>query len=582
MSHTYLAVTIGPILKTLQKARSTKELWAGSYFFSYLMKQIARQFQKTHTFISPVVSADNDLIFESHGGAGLFPDRLIIKQQLPTDFETLTDTCSQVLSDIAKLSLDVVNRQLRVDFYTTPVNYRRQYSLRLEQVATKDELQTYLAKYLKIYALEATLGEGDNIRQVIDGHLGVLELQVPIVPPERVDYLSALMRGIYGPQGVGTFLLHDGFGPDHNRPFPSLIEIATDSFRYTDQANTYKGYLDDELSQAKARFSQLFRLGDNEELTLPSDDGLITKLKTLMGKAFKRRHKYIAIVQADGDGLGKVNEAIFNKRTTAEAEILLRNLDERLLKFSTHAIKLIQNFGGRPVFLGGDDLLFFTPVAKNNLAESVFSLIKELSDTFDSHFTDNEFYYSDAGVQRPIRPRLSFGVSISYYKFPLFEALDQARHLLEGTAKKYPGKNALAFEVLKHSGQQFGTTFSKMGNVLTKQLPDLIANHTATDSAFLSSVKHKLLTLEAVLIPILNQPERLKNFFDNNFDEPEHSASRAFLDKVAQMLHHAYQEATEAYGSIEPNNVPEKAIQMTYATLRWVQFLNQDDLSDDD
>jgi len=32
----YLALTIGPIYKTLSNAKKPKELWSGSYVFSYI------------------------------------------------------------------------------------------------------------------------------------------------------------------------------------------------------------------------------------------------------------------------------------------------------------------------------------------------------------------------------------------------------------------------------------------------------------------------------------------------------------------------------------------------------------------
>ena len=36
----YIAITLGPITRTIEMAESTKELWAASYFFSYLAKEI--------------------------------------------------------------------------------------------------------------------------------------------------------------------------------------------------------------------------------------------------------------------------------------------------------------------------------------------------------------------------------------------------------------------------------------------------------------------------------------------------------------------------------------------------------------
>jgi len=43
---TYIALTIGPIYKTLSSAKKTRELWGGSYLFSYIMKQIILEFKE--------------------------------------------------------------------------------------------------------------------------------------------------------------------------------------------------------------------------------------------------------------------------------------------------------------------------------------------------------------------------------------------------------------------------------------------------------------------------------------------------------------------------------------------------------
>ena len=38
----YIALTIGPIYKTLKNAKKPKELFARSYIFSYIMKNIIK------------------------------------------------------------------------------------------------------------------------------------------------------------------------------------------------------------------------------------------------------------------------------------------------------------------------------------------------------------------------------------------------------------------------------------------------------------------------------------------------------------------------------------------------------------
>ncbi len=42
----YIALTLGPIIKTLSLAKKTRELWGASYMFSYLMRGIVGELQK--------------------------------------------------------------------------------------------------------------------------------------------------------------------------------------------------------------------------------------------------------------------------------------------------------------------------------------------------------------------------------------------------------------------------------------------------------------------------------------------------------------------------------------------------------
>ena len=82
----YIALTIGPIYKTLKNARKPKELWSSSYFFSYIMKKIIEKF-KDREFVMPYIS-DKSIFNDSD--VGLFHDRFIFKSQ-DGDLEKLKD-----------------------------------------------------------------------------------------------------------------------------------------------------------------------------------------------------------------------------------------------------------------------------------------------------------------------------------------------------------------------------------------------------------------------------------------------------------------------------------------------------------
>ena len=53
---TYIAITIGPVVRTLMLTKKTRELWAASYLFSWIMKQLASELRKDpqRVFIMPL------------------------------------------------------------------------------------------------------------------------------------------------------------------------------------------------------------------------------------------------------------------------------------------------------------------------------------------------------------------------------------------------------------------------------------------------------------------------------------------------------------------------------------------------
>ncbi|MDR2639148.1 MAG: type III-B CRISPR-associated protein Cas10/Cmr2 [Helicobacteraceae bacterium] len=225
-------------------------------------------------------------------------------------------------------------------------------------------------------------------------------------------------------------------------------------------------------------------------------------------KSFRQLYKYIAIVYADGDNMSKTLSALSVEKTT--------EFSAKLLDFSRRAAERIEGFGGLPVYAGGDDLLFFAPVYSGE--KTIFALLEELGADFESA-TDG-------------KSTLSFGLSISYYKFPLREALEFARNELFVKAKNAKGKNALAFIIQKHSGQSFESVLSK------SELSDLIEiaqNETDENTALPRGLHYKLAQHET----LINQTpdNRLRALFDNLFNEEIHQTRfKASLDASLSLL----------------------------------------------
>jgi len=211
--------------------------------------------------------------------------------------------------------------------------------------------------------------------------------------------------------------------------------------------------------------------------------------------------KYIAIIHADGDNLGQYIKSQANVST----------ISKQLFDFDNKAVQSIKEYGGIPLFIGGDDLLIFAPVI-NAKKETVFNLVDKLSNDYEEML----------GTKKTT---LSFGISITYYKYPLYEALEKSRNALFSVAKNYTSqegneKNAVAISAQKHSGQSFDFCIAKdekgyevfsamIGSVLNENLELPHAIH------------HKLFKYKALFENI--KSVQLADTFDNIFNEDIHT-----------------------------------------------------------
>ena len=273
----------------------------------------------------------------------------------------------------------------------------------------------------------------------------------------------------------------------------------------------------------------------------------------------KSHHRYFCVVQADGDNVGKT----VSHRGLDDGKVLA--ISTKLVQFGLDATKLIEDFGGLPIYAGGDDLLFIAPVIGKD-GTHIFNLLDDIENNAFKGVKDvvDNLELKD-GKGDDIKASLSFGVSISYYKYPLYEALECARNLLFGKAKNIKQKKAIAWSLRKHSGGTFDAAFSLKDEELKKQFEKLI--EATTDKDTVSAIAHKLRQEEPLVDVVLEsgQEERLKALFDKvlEFDN----------DKVA------YFDAVKSIMPILYNKIEDKKkyIQTLYSLLRTAKFIKGED-----
>ena len=262
-------------------------------------------------------------------------------------------------------------------------------------------------------------------------------------------------------------------------------------------------------------------------------DNFLTNGKEIQDDIKKLCYKnYYAIVHADGDKMGEV---ISKKENIEEVSKLL-------FEYALKSTDLISNYGGQTIYAGGDDLMFIAPTISKDRTKTIFNLCEEISQEFKI----------DCAT-------LSFGVSVNYHKFPLYEAVNNSANLLFGKAKN-ENRNNIAFNITKHSGQSFDSIIHKgetklYGKFLT--FTSSVAKSEEDIGNFLDSIHHKIKTYETTIKQIKNSKEKLKNFFDNYFNKDDHKKHQDFFENLIEFLHIA-------------------DINQVYSTLRFIKFIKGD------
>jgi len=453
----YIGVTVGPIYKTLLNAKKTRELWVGSYIFSYIMREIIKHFyDKGRVFVIPFVSKD---CLSKRNGIGMFHDRCIFKSEA-SDLADMRKKADEILGDIGE----------------------------------KWGNREYAKKYFQLSWCELDEnGSYKNVVERMNRALDVIELHHKFIPEEDRNFITEALKNksyIFYKE-AGRILEH----------FPSIPEIATRGL------NLPEGFFDEHDKED----DPLYELIKTEIQTRYGENNR----QNVKPYSLKKFFKYIAIVKADGDNLSKTIANLPDNSAFSE-------FSKKLFDFSIEAHKRIESFGGTTVFAGGDDLLFFAPL--KNRDKNVFGLIEELSELYQSFVPDGS--------------ALSFGVSLSYYKYPLYEALQDVNDLLNEA--KNGEKNAVAVRLLKHSGKEAAMVLSKSSlySVFSK-----LTQYSLSDSRLLTSLIATLTQQSCILDQIGADSKRIENFLANSFNEEIHKKNAEFMKALSEIICRIYADA---------------------------------------
>lgn len=532
----YTAITIGPIGKTLAKARSVKSFWTASYLFSWIMRKLLEKLPKENFEILSPYRAGKDVLGEISKKVGLFPDRLFAKGELEEkEFKRIKREIFGELAEKFKNAFqdekDDIARKIDTESDQKRKRELEEIKSRYSNAASKGEdIRKYLENYLSISSITVELSSDCSILEQLNKYLDTQELFNKASTQTEEDYMEMFIEAPNNP-----FL--KAYSQD--RAFPSTSEIAVSGW----------------------------------EQNPPKDaNGEVDYSKLTSKTGFRNCYKYLAVIKADGDGFGtyikelKVDEEKEIKEN-GEKENELTRFTKSFFEFSVEvANELIQKTKAIPVYIGGDDLFLFAPVLEGNVEKDVFNLIKEIDDLF---------------IQKEIGEGLSmsYGVSIFYYKSPMSEAIDIADSMLrkakEEKEEKEKKKDTVAISIQKHSGQKIefllpckhSTDKCKQETGLYKKATELIRAFKEDDSMlnsliyWIEDMYETIFTDEVTLYQ-----ERINAVFDNFFDEEIHKENEVFFDLLKKFIHSMH------HSEDTPRKLKDKK-KLLHGILRYCQFV---------
>lgn len=163
----------------------------------------------------------------------------------------------------------------------------------------------------------------------------------------------------------------------------------------------------------------------------------------------------------------------------------------------------------------------------------------------------------------------------------MYYALDEARDLLFNKAKNYKfngeEKNAIAFKVIKSSGQSFETVVGKKSESY-KQFKELFKNVSNSLNGkdrkiknYLKAIHFKIKRDKVILNKIGKNEELLENYFKNNFDEKFHENG-----DIKKYINYLIKFIYLIYGETKTDEDKNKCIEQIYTYLRFIKFMDED------
>ena len=326
----YIGITIGPIMDTMELSSSPAALWGSSYFFSFLAHEIRVKLDsgekkgcddKAKLNCDDIEIGGEDLkvgdLFER--GVGLYHDRIIYESNDMDAAGHAIEESVKSLSNHLTEALNCVNGN----------------------AVKEEDVTDFLKSYLNIHAVlvEVDLSREENALIKVNTALDALELKKNFPVKTNRNYILELLESNGG--------IKNSYFVTHGKNNYSWVLLSKDN------------------------------KGNIRDLKDISSDGSNEAIKD------KKFSLYYAVIRADGDNMGK---SIKNHVTKA-AE--LKDFSDRCFRYAMRASRCVDEYGGVTIYAGGDDLLAIVPVMatdENGKYRSFIDLVNNITDEFNVEF----------------------------------------------------------------------------------------------------------------------------------------------------------------------------------------------------
>jgi hypothetical protein len=650
----YASFTIGPIGDVMGHARKTRELWFGSYFFSWYMEMLISRLvsEEKIRFLIPFtpVAANGQgkrMLLPNRSLTGKYHDRLVVESDLKSDelFSRIEAANRDTLDYFADLIdglrpagpksdhrkkaglLQRINPFGKQKRKTAPPPLDVDYSGLRDILAGYIQTRFFAADGPDFKAIMEKDGEANPVRAA-DRLLTSMEASFNFTPGisrhtctrcKTLPGVAKLAERVWEegqkapkkkmlalcPICLVKFRCHHSeavrdkvFSDPEEDPVPTttvepeaekrIMEPRAENLeqrRFLASAPEggrrlhYPSILEISAVEIFEEYGQPLRAALEEKRKIDPDAELdVPEIKAAIARhaeAMKPYHKYVAVVQADGDSLGKLAASIGKPN----------RLSELLFQFAAAAEDLVWRNGGIPIYMGGDDILTLMPVYYKG--KTVIDFVAEAAELYRKILTDGP-----KGKAADAPPTISFGVNIAYYKYPLSTALADAGELLFEHAKST--RDALALQLTHHSGSRERVTLS-IGAPEFDQVADLlrwtlagkrpVEDKAPVDFQLPGGLRYNLGRFENLMAE-MPSAERLQAFFENNFNEGEHLPFGAGLDAVRDLLAHFLFQRGETsippVGGEEEKKAWRKARRETVGAvmsiLKFIRFLTREEV----